>query len=188
MKAKSNKQPEPHELKTSHSPSFSGIQDGDSEHGILYFRGPQYGSTPATETEFVSGEADRQLDAISSSCGDRKGRDTEATRPLRLQCSDCEELLHTLSNVITAVLMNAQVLEWKLPPYSHLKRPIREIERNTQRGSELVKQLMRRLGSSEVRNAAGVSLEKAKTGIAGRSGDLSQDQAGTTGAAPHKHL
>ena len=44
--------------------------------------------------------------------------------------------------------MNAQVLGWKLPPYSRLKRPLREIERNAQRGSELMKCLLRRLGTN----------------------------------------
>ncbi len=56
------------------------------------------------------------------------------------------ETVHALSNVMTAVLMNSQVLDWKLPPYSRLKRLVREIERNAQRGGELLKQLQRQLG------------------------------------------
>ncbi len=55
--------------------------------------------------------------------------------------------MHELANTTTAVLMNAQALGWKLPPYSRLKRSLREIERNAQRGSELMKCLLRRLGT-----------------------------------------
>ena len=88
-------------------------------------------------------------EAVASSCGDYKGRVAESARPLLLQCGDCAEVLHELSNVVTGVLMNAQVLEWKLPPYSHLKRPVRELERNVQRGSELIKRLQRGLANLE---------------------------------------
>ena len=95
-------------------------------------------------------DGDGQHEAIaSSSCGDGKGRDPETARPLRLQCGDCEELLHELANVITGVLMQSQITAWKLPPYSHVKRSVREIERNAQRGSELMKRIMRRIGDAE---------------------------------------
>ena len=96
-----------------------------------------------------SGGSDRQCEAMASSCGDGKGRVPEKARPLRLQCSDCEELLHDLASVLTGVLMQSQMMAWKLPPYSHLKRSVREIERNAQRGSELMKRIMRRLADGE---------------------------------------
>jgi hypothetical protein len=92
------------------------------------------------------GQIEATSEATISSCGDDKGRVAETARPLRLQCHDCEELLHQLSNVITPILMHAQILEWKLPPYSHLKRSVRELERNARRGSELLKSLVRRVG------------------------------------------
>lgn len=98
---------------------------------------------------------DGQSEATASSCGDGKGRVPETARPLRLQCRDCEELLHQLSNVITPILMHAQMLEWKLPPYSHLKRSVRELERNARRGSELVKALMRRVGDADLSSVDG---------------------------------
>jgi hypothetical protein len=50
---------------------------------------------------------------------------------------------------MTSVLTNAQMLGWKLPPYSHLKRPVRQVERSAQRGAELLKCLMRKLGDLE---------------------------------------
>jgi hypothetical protein len=53
----------------------------------------------------------------------------------------CGGLLHDLSNLVGAVLLNANLLGWKLPPYSHLKRPVKEIERNTQCASELLRRL-----------------------------------------------
>jgi hypothetical protein len=53
-------------------------------------------------------------------------------------------MLHELSNVITGVLTNAQLLGWKLPPYSHLKRSVRELERGAQRSGELLRRLKER--------------------------------------------
>ena len=88
-------------------------------------------------------------EAVTSSSGDSKGHVQKPDRPLLLQCRDCDAVLHELSNVMTGVLLNAQVLEWKLPPYSHLKRSVHELERNAQRGSELLKRLQRRLMHDE---------------------------------------
>lgn len=59
-------------------------------------------------------------------------------------CGDCAEILHGLSNVLTSTLLNAQMMEWKLPRYSRTKRYLHEIERNAQRGGELVKRLLGR--------------------------------------------
>src|SRR5664279_6436495 len=58
---------------------------------------------------------------------------------------ECAEILHGLNNVLASMLLNAQVLEWKLPTYSRSRRYLHEIERNAQRGGELVKQLLRQL-------------------------------------------
>jgi hypothetical protein len=86
----------------------------------------------------------RRHRVMSSSCGDDEGHATQETCPSYSSCSDCAEVLHELSNVMTGVLTNAQMLGWKLPPYSHLKRPVREVERNAQRGGELLKRLINR--------------------------------------------
>jgi phospho-acceptor domain-containing protein len=64
---------------------------------------------------------------------------------LRTVCAidgKCTDLLHDLNNVLFSILLNAQVLERKLPSYSRLKRNLHEIERNAQRGGELVKRLL----------------------------------------------
>ena len=55
----------------------------------------------------------------------------------------CADTLHELANSMTAVLINAQVLEWKLPPYSRLKRPVREIALHARRSEGLLKRLLR---------------------------------------------
>ncbi len=81
---------------------------------------------------------------MSSSCGDDEGHAEEKACPSFSGCEDCGEVLHELANLMTGVLVNAQVLGWKLPPYSHVKRPVREVERNAQRGGELLKRLMLR--------------------------------------------
>jgi hypothetical protein len=60
-------------------------------------------------------------------------------------CDDCAEILHGLNNVLAGMLLNAQVMEWKLPSYSRSRRYLHEIERNAQRGGELVKRLLERL-------------------------------------------
>ncbi len=62
------------------------------------------------------------------------------------------DTLHELANTITSVLINAQVLEWKLPPYSRLKRPVREIERHAQRSGALLKSLLRQFETEEETN------------------------------------
>ncbi len=84
----------------------------------------------------------QQHRVMSSSCGDGEGHAGETACPSHFPCNGCADVLHELSNVMTGVLTNAQVLGWKLPPYSHLKRSVREVERNAQRGGELLKRLM----------------------------------------------
>jgi len=100
----------------------------------------------------------RQVDARPVFCGDestqmssaeqgREGCDPGNPRSSRAFSCDCADLVHELANTTTAVLMNAQVLGWRLPPYSRLKRPLREIERNAQRGGELMKRLLSHLAT-----------------------------------------
>jgi len=151
------------------------------EGATPYFDNGRHEASLAAEIVVSQCESGRQREAMDSSCGDSKGRVPEMARPLRLQCSDCEELLHELSNVVTGVLMNAQVLEWKLPPYSHLKRSVREVERNAQRGSELLKRLMRRLARVEARSesadVSGEEIEAVQTCV---SGELTRKRIANT--------
>jgi hypothetical protein len=67
---------------------------------------------------------------------------------------ECAEVLHELNNALVSMLLNAQVLEWKLPSYSRMKRNLHEIERNAQRGGELVKRLLKRLNQPAVASTA----------------------------------
>jgi hypothetical protein len=76
---------------------------------------------------------------------------------------ECAEQLHELNNVLVSVLLNTQVMEWKLPSYSRLKRNLHEVQRGAQRGGELVKRLLRRLDA-----ASGTGLGRASSDI-GRS-------------------
>lgn len=107
------------------------------------------GSSAVEGTELVavnpdpSGEA---LEAMLSSCDADEGRVSRSPRPSSLRCRDCMDLVHELSNVMTGVVVKAQLLDWRLPPYSRLKRPVHEMERNAQRAHELLKSLLRRLG------------------------------------------
>lgn len=54
-------------------------------------------------------------------------------------------ILHDLNNVFVSILLNAQVIEWKLPSYSRIKRNVHEVERSAQRGAVLVKRISQRV-------------------------------------------
>ena len=159
------------DLVQTESGSLATVAANRVDGGMPYFDNGQRETRVEAEIVLKPSEGGRQREAMGSSCGDSKGRVPEMARPLRLQCCDCEELLHELSNVITGVLMNAQVLEWKLPPYSHLKRSVREVERNAQRGGELLKRLMRRLARVEAKSgsagAGDEEIEAAPTCVPG---------------------
>ena len=84
----------------------------------------------------------------SADCGAAEGG-TEGTASReycrsRAACDECGEMLHGLNNALASVLLNAQVMAWKLPSYSRSKRYLHEIERNAQRGGELVRRLLER--------------------------------------------
>jgi len=124
----------------------------------------------AAPVNFIDSDSSSKLSQVSvprevmvSSCGDREGRVSLSACPSQLPRAGCAELVHELSNLVTAVLLNAQMLEWKLPPYSHIKRPIREMARNAQRASELLRRLTGRCAG------AGQGLS-APVGGAGRDG------------------
>ena len=89
---------------------------------------------------FLNGNA---REAMASSSGEGGERDAKAPCSSHAGCSGCADTVHELANAMTAVLINAQVLEWNLPPYSRMKRPVREIERHAQRGGALLKSLLR---------------------------------------------
>ena len=80
---------------------------------------------------------------------ERPGRSKESAIAADTQAFDpaVAELLHELNNVLVSMLLSAQVMEWKLPSYSRLKRNLHEMERNAQRGGELVKRLLQRMSA-----------------------------------------
>lgn len=125
-----------------------------------------------------------QLDDLPITCDDptsqlssaEQGRgecDAGNPRSSRAFHGDCADLVHELANTTTAVLMNAQVLGSKLPPYSHLKRPLREIERNAQRGGELMKRLLSRLAPAEDTRAK----DTQDTDTKATTGQVSEDRS-----------
>ena len=90
----------------------------------------------AASASLLRGTADEAMDSS------REDREVAAPRFQHAGCG-CTDTMHELANCLTAVLINAQVLEWKLPPYSRLKRPVREIELHAQRSGALLKRLLR---------------------------------------------
>jgi hypothetical protein len=93
--------------------------------------GPQNGRGEA--------EAAPVSNQIESTCKGQCASDHAA------RCGECAEIFVGLNNALASVILNAQVMEWKLPSYSRSKRYLHEIERNAQRGGELVKRLLGRL-------------------------------------------
>ena len=57
----------------------------------------------------------------------------------RSGCSECYRLSCALSDTIAAILIHAQVLEHRLPPYSRLRRPVLEMQRQAQRGAAMLR-------------------------------------------------
>jgi hypothetical protein len=51
------------------------------------------------------------------------------------------EILHALNNVLVSIVLNAQIMEWKLPSYSRMRRNTHEIQRSAQRAGVLLKRI-----------------------------------------------
>ena len=54
------------------------------------------------------------------------------------------EILHGINNVLVSIVLNAQIMEWKLPSYSKMRRNTHEIQRSAQRAGVLLKRLSTR--------------------------------------------
>lgn len=89
----------------------------------------------------------------SSWCGERVEREVAASVSLPLPAEEAATL-HDLANSLAALLVHARVLEWKLPLYSRLKRPVHEIERHAQRGGGLLQRLLQQWQSSSGQDEA----------------------------------
>jgi hypothetical protein len=93
-----------------------------------------------------SGNRQIEISRVTSFPGQSSGESAQLTsQPSPLGTEYCVEVLHELNDAFAAVLMNAQVLDGKLPSYSRSKRYIHEIERSVQRGGALLKRLLDRL-------------------------------------------
>jgi hypothetical protein len=97
--------------------------------------------------EFLSADNSNMIGAeqITPSNGGSRWNGRAGTGCSKGFCEDCAGILHDLNNALASMLLNAQVMEWKMPSYSRSKRYLHEIERNAQRGGELVKRLLARL-------------------------------------------
>jgi len=93
-----------------------------------------------------------QFDSLPvASLGQSSGEPAlQTSQPSPLATASCTELLHELHKAFAAVLLNAQVLDGKLPSYSRSKRYIHEIERSAQRGGALLKRFLGRLPADSI--------------------------------------
>ena len=91
------------------------------------------------------GSRQKEIERVAS-LGQSSGEQIQM-KPERspLTSESCIQLLRELNSAFAAVLMNAQVLDGKLPSYSRSKRYIHEIERSAQRGGALLKRYLDRL-------------------------------------------
>jgi hypothetical protein len=95
-------------------------------------QGTEWGNKVVVEP-IISKDGNPDLRVLSGATSSNIGREGWA------------EILHGLNNVLASMLLNAQVMEWKLPSYSRSRRYLHEIERIAQRGGELVKRLLGQL-------------------------------------------
>jgi hypothetical protein len=108
-----------------------------------------------------SGNRQIEISRVASFLEQPGGESAQLTpQPSPLATEYCIELLHELGNSFAAVLLNAQVLDGKMPSYSRSKRYVHEIERSAQRGGVLLKRLLERLPTS----ASGASDSEFESG------------------------
>ncbi len=92
-----------------------------------------------------SGSRQIEIPRVVSSLGQSGGESAQLTpQPSPPASEYCIEVLRDLSSTFAAVLINAQVLDGKMPSYSRSKRYVHEIERSAQRGGALLKRLLER--------------------------------------------
>ena len=72
------------------------------------------------------------------------------------------QILHGLNNMLVSILLNAQVIEWKLPSYSRIRRNVHEIERSAQRGAVLLSRLKHWVESGKAADAVNAGAAKER--------------------------
>ena len=69
-------------------------------------------------------------------------------------CQVWREVLHDLNNALAGIILNTQVMEWKLPSYSRMRRNLHEIERSAQRCRLLLQRLLSCVDSGDSSRSA----------------------------------
>jgi hypothetical protein len=82
----------------------------------------------------------RDADVLEGADGSEEGAAAIVER--EISCGQQAEIMHGLNNVLVSIMLNAQLIGWKLPSYSRLRRNVHEIERSAQRAGKLLKRLM----------------------------------------------
>ncbi len=106
------------------------------------------------------------------------GFDGQAERMTPFELEGAEEprdILHGLNNMLASILLNAQLIEWKLPSYSRVKRNVHEVERSAQRGAALVTRLRHWLESKAARSADQVPAREEDVVAPRRVGDCGEE-------------
>jgi len=89
----------------------------------------------------------------------------EPTVEASSQCEEFGEILHGLNNVLVSILLNAQLIEWKLPSYSGMRRNVHEVERSAQRGALLVNRLKHWLDTGPSRDPQTAHAGRESVGV-----------------------
>jgi hypothetical protein len=93
------------------------------------------------DIENLSGGSRHLPDCGKSSDEANGAMGEEAMAPGFAGAQELGDILHDLNNVLVSILLNAQVIGWKLPSYSRIRRNVHEAERSAQRGAVLVNRL-----------------------------------------------
>jgi hypothetical protein len=94
----------------------------------------------------------RYVAAARASLPHQASPENPTAMPARAE--ELSEILHGLNNVLVSILLNAQIMEWKLPSYSRMRRNTHEIQRSAQRAGVLLKRLAGHSGATHKPAAA----------------------------------
>lgn len=133
---RSEENSEPSEMNTqTRTDGLKQVESVQEESGIF-----------SVQAAFLHGQGSEQM---ASSRGEGEECGASIPRSSHAKDCDCADMLHQLANTVNAVLLHIQVMEWKLPPYSRLKRPVREVGRHAQRSAGLLERLLRQFETRE---------------------------------------
>jgi hypothetical protein len=94
------------------------------------------------------------------------------------------QILHGINNMLVSILLNAQVIEWKLPSYSRIRRNVHEVERSAQRGAVLLSRLKHWVESGKAGDAVNAASTKERMTVRDETCEYCEQHGAAKAAAP----